>query len=387
MIINNADRLNCVEEYYFSTKLKEISEMNKIGEKVINLGIGNPDTPPHPEVLNVLSSESQNTNNHGYQDYRGIPELREAFSYWYNMYYGIKLDSEREILPLMGSKEGIMHISLAYLNPGDSVLVPDPGYPTYSSVSRLCGANIIYYDLKENNSWFPDIKSLESKDLKSVKIMWINYPNMPTGAVSSLDKLRKIVEFSKKNNILLVNDNPYSFILNNNPISIFNVEGAKENCLELNSLSKTHNMAGWRIGMIAGKEELIKNVLKVKSNMDSGMFKPIQLAACKALKLDNSWYKCLNNRYSRRKEIALKIMDCIGAKYSLNSTGMFIWARIPGEYTCARSLSDSILKKARVFITPGHIFGKNGHKYIRISLCTNENILNSALYKISKALQ
>lgn len=387
MVIHKAKRLESVEEYYFSTKLKEISDMNKSGETVINLGIGNPDNPPHPAVLDVLSDESQKLGNHGYQSYKGIPELREAFSLWYKKYYNTNLNPESEILPLMGSKEGIMHISMAYLNPGDSVLVPDPGYPTYSSVSNLCGANIINYDLKEDNGWLPDLSNIEGSELEKVKIMWINYPNMPTGATTSLKKLEEIVEFTQKNNILLVNDNPYSFILNNNPVSIFNVEGAKDNCLELNSLSKAHNMAGWRIGMLAGKEELINNVLRVKSNMDSGMFKPIQLAACKALSLEDKWYKNLNTKYSRRKDIAHKIMDCIGAKYSLNSTGMFIWAKIPDIYKSAEELSNTILKKARVFITPGHIFGKNGSQYLRISLCTNETILEDALKKIASTLK
>ena len=387
MVINKAKRLESVEEYYFSKKLKEISEMDKSGEKVINLGIGNPDIPPHPEVLEVLSKESQNTGNHGYQSYKGIPELRKAFSHWYSKYYNTKLDAETEILPLMGSKEGIMHISMAYLNPGDAVLVPDPGYPTYSSVSKLCGANIIYYDLKEENSWLPDINILEKSELENIKIMWINYPNMPTGARASLEKLKDIVEFTQKNNILLINDNPYSFILNDKHISIFNVEGSMKNCLELNSMSKAHNMAGWRIGMLAGNEDILNNILKIKSNMDSGMFKPIQLAACKALKLEDKWYDNLNRKYTKRKDIAHKIMDCIGARYSLESTGMFIWARIPEKYKSAEDLSNTILEKARVFITPGHIFGKNGINYLRISLCTNELLLKQALSKISSALR
>lgn len=387
MEISKANRLNNVEEYYFSKKLQEIAEMNNAGESVINLGIGNPDTPPHPEVLYVLASESLRENNHGYQSYKGIPELREAFALWYKKHYDIDLDYQSEILPLMGSKEGIMHISMAYLNPGDSVLIPDPGYPTYSSVSKLCGANIISYDLKEENNWFPDIESLKQHDLESIKIMWINYPNMPTGATSSLEKLKELVEFTRENNILLVNDNPYSFILNDNPLSIFNIEGAKENCLELNSLSKAHNMAGWRIGLLAGKEELVNNVLRVKSNMDSGMFKPIQLAACKALSLDDDWYENLNSNYSKRKKVAHSIMDSLGARYSLDSSGMFIWGRIPDSYNDAENLSDDILLKAKVFITPGHIFGKNGSKYIRISLCSNEEMLNEAHDRINSILK
>ena len=386
MNIQKAKRLDNVKEYYFSTKIQEIAQIEKSGEKVINLGIGNPDNPPHSDVLNVLVSESKNIYNHGYQNYRGIDELRKAFANWCRKYYKIELDHSTEVLPLMGSKEGIMHISMAYLNEGDTVLIPNPGYPTYSSVSELCGANIIKYDLIEENGWLPDIESLERMNLENVKIMWINYPHMPTGASISIDKLREVVQFSQRNNILLVNDNPYSFILNDKHVSIFNIEGAKENCLELNSLSKVHNMAGWRVGMLTGNETHINNVLKIKSNMDSGMFKPIQLAACKALSLEESWYCNLNLMYAKRKVIAHKIMDVIGAKYSNESTGMFIWARIPDKYADAEVLCKMLLKRTRVFITPGFIFGENGRKYIRISLCNSESVLMEALLKISKEL-
>lgn len=386
MNIQKARRLNNVQEYYFSTKIKEIAQIEKGGEKVINLGIGNPDNPPHPDVLESLVFESSKCYNHGYQDYRGIEELRESFALWYKKYYNITINHNTEVLPLMGSKEGVMHISMAYLNEGDEVLIPNPGYPTYASVSELCGANIIRYNLNEENAWLPNIGELEKLNLEKVKIMWINYPHMPTGANISIEKMKEIVDFTQRNNILLVNDNPYSFILNDKYLSIFNIEGAKENCLELNSLSKVHNMAGWRVGMLLGNETHINNVLRIKSNMDSGMFKPIQLAVCKALRLEESWYKNLNLMYAKRKLIANKIMDAIGAKYSKESAGMFVWAKIPEKYINAEIFSNMLLIKTRVFITPGSIFGDNGNNYIRISLCSSEAILQEALTRILKEL-
>ena len=383
-MIKPADRISEVKEYYFSVKLKEIDRMRKSGLDVLNLGIGNPDMPPSNEVIDELTWQASMENNHGYQSYIGIPELREAFSKWYAKYFDVNLDAGSEILPLIGSKEGIMHISMAFLNPGDSVLVPNPGYPTYSSVSKLVGANIVSYDLKEENNWLPDFDVLEKLDLSGVKLMWINYPNMPTGANADKDFFKRVIEFGKKNDILICNDNPYSFILNSNPQSILQVDGAKETALELNSLSKSHNMAGWRVGMVAASEEIINYILRVKSNMDSGMFKPLQLAAAKALSLDNDWYTQVNVEYLKRRILVWEIMDVLKCKYDKEQTGMFIWARIPEKYDSSAELSDEVLNKAHVFITPGFIFGSNGKKYIRISLCSNREMLKEALKRIRK---
>ncbi len=381
-MIKPADRISEVKEYYFSVKLKEIDRMRKSGLDVLNLGIGNPDMPPSNEVIDELTWQASMENNHGYQSYIGIPELREAFSKWYAKYFDVNLDAGSEILPLIGSKEGIMHISMAFLNPGDSVLVPNPGYPTYSSVSKLVGANIVSYDLKEENNWLPDFDVLEKLDLSGVKLMWINYPNMPTGANADKDFFKRVIEFGKKNDILICNDNPYSFILNSNPQSILQVEGAKETALELNSLSKSHNMAGWRVGMVAASEEIINYILRVKSNMDSGMFKPLQLAAAKALSLDNDWYTQVNVEYLKRRILVWEIMDVLECRYDKEQTGMFIWARIPEKYESSAELSDEVLNKAHVFITPGFIFGSNGEKYIRISLCSNRGMLKEAMKRI-----
>ena len=383
-MIKPADRISEVKEYYFSVKLKEIDQMRRSGINVLNLGIGNPDMPPADEVIEELTSEAKKENNHGYQSYIGIPELREAFAGWYDRYFGVTLDPGSEILPLMGSKEGIMHISMAFLNPGDGVLVPNPGYPTYSSVSKLVGANIITYDLKEDNNWLPDPDELQKLDLSKVKLMWINYPNMPTGANADKDFFERIIEFGRRNDILICNDNPYSFILNDDTKSILQVEGAKETALELNSLSKSHNMAGWRIGMVAASKEIISYILRVKSNMDSGMFKPLQLAASKALSLDDDWYKQVNDEYLKRRVLVWEIMDVLGCKYDEEQTGMFVWAKIPEKYKSSAELSDEVLSKAHVFITPGFIFGSNGEKYIRISLCSNKEMLKEALNRIRK---
>ncbi len=381
-MITPADRISEVKEYYFSVKLKEIDKMRQAGIDVINLGIGNPDMPPAPEVIEILKQQAESPANHGYQSYIGIPELRKSFSTWYRKYYDVSVNPDSEVLPLIGSKEGIMHISMAFINPGDGVLIPNPGYPTYSSVSKLVGAKIIHYDLIEENDWLPDFKELEKEDLSSVKLMWINYPNMPTGANAKPDFFEKIVEFGKKYNILICNDNPYSFILNDNPASILQVEGAKETVLELNSLSKSHNMAGWRIGMVASSSEIISYILRVKSNMDSGMFKPLQLAAAKALELDDSWYESINKQYKKRRKLVWEIMNTLGCTFDKNQTGMFVWAKIPASYKYGKELSDEILNKCHVFITPGFIFGDKGEKHIRISLCTNENLLNKALNRI-----
>ena len=381
-MIQPADRISEVKEYYFSVKLKEIDRMRQSGIDVLNLGIGNPDMPPAGDVIEELTEQASKDNNHGYQSYIGIPELRDAFGKWYARYYDVKLDPASEILPLIGSKEGIMHISMAFLNPGDGVLVPNPGYPTYSSVSKLVEADIISYDLKEENNWLPDFDELEKLDLSKVKLMWINYPNMPTGANAKPEFFKKIVEFGIKHNILICNDNPYSFILNDNQQSILQTEGAKETALELNSLSKSHNMAGWRVGMVAASPEIISYILRVKSNMDSGMFKPMQLAAAKALSLNSDWYTKVNNEYLERRKLVWNIMDTLECRYDKEQTGMFVWAKISEKYESSRELSDKILNKAGVFVTPGFIFGSNGEKYVRISLCSNRDMLKEALKRI-----
>lgn len=386
MIIEAANRTKGVSEYYFSRKLQEIEAMNRSGEKVINLGIGSPDMAPASKVVEKLVQGAENPDNHAYQSYKGIPELREAFAAWYEKYYHVVLDPVTEIQPLAGSKEGILLLSLAFLNRGDKVLVPNPGYPTYSSATLLTEAEIIPFDLKENNGWRPDFEALEAMDLNGVKMMWVNYPNMPTGACADMALYKRLVEFGQKHRILICNDNPYSFILNEEQLSILSVEGARTCCIELNSLSKAHNMAGWRIGMIAGDKEVIANVLKVKSNMDSGMFRPMQLAAAEALTLDAPWYEQLNAEYRKRKALAGEIFDTLGAKYDPGSRGMFLWGKIGSEWGNGEKLSDDILQKARVFITPGFIFGSNGDRYIRISLCAKQEVLKKALERIKRAL-
>ena len=386
MIIEAANRTKGVSEYYFSRKLQEIEAMNRSGEKVINLGIGSPDMAPASKVVEKLVQGAENPDNHAYQSYKGIPELREAFAAWYEKYYHVALDPVTEIQPLAGSKEGILLLSLAFLNRGDKVLVPNPGYPTYSSATLLAEAEIIPFDLKENNGWRPDFEALEAMDLNGVKMMWVNYPNMPTGACADMALYKRLVEFGQKQRILICNDNPYSFILNEEQLSILSVEGARTCCIELNSLSKAHNMAGWRIGMIAGDKEVIANVLKVKSNMDSGMFRPMQLAAAEALTLAAAWYEQLNAEYRKRKALAGEIFDTLGAKYDPGSRGMFLWGKIGSEWGNGEKLSDDILQKARVFITPGFIFGSNGDRYIRISLCAKQDVLKKALERIKRAL-
>ena len=396
MIIRPARRTESVQEYYFSRKLKEIAAMNaeKIqrGEpQVINLGIGSPDgMPPCPAIEALCESASQ-AGNHAYQSYVGLPELRKAFAGWYARWYGVELDPAREIQPLVGSKEAILLISLAFLDKGDKVLVPDPGYPTYSSASKLVEAEIITYDLCEDNGWWPDFDALEQMDLTGVKIMWTNYPNMPTGAPASEELYSKLVDFGRRHGILICNDNPYSFILNDKPLSILAQPGAKDCCLELNSLSKAHNMAGWRIGMVAADSEIIAEILKVKSQMDSGMFKPLQLAAVQALAQGPEWFEQLNAEYKRRRVLAGEIFDLIGAKYDQDSTGMFLWGRVhqsdkPSDQrnSVGQMLSDKILYEAGVFITPGFIFGKNGENYVRISLCAKPEVLREAAERIRK---
>ena len=395
MIISPAKRTESVQEYYFSRKLKEIAAMNAeraaAGEEpVINLGIGSPDGMPPMEAVEALCESASQPGNHAYQSYVGLPELRQAFADWYARWYGVELDPVKEIQPLVGSKEGILLISLAFLNKGDKVLVPDPGYPTYSSASKMVEVEILTYDLKAENGWQPDFEALEQMDLEGVKIMWTNYPNMPTGAPATEELYAKLVDFGRRHGILICNDNPYSFILNDNPISILSQPGAKECCLELNSLSKAHNMAGWRVGMVAAEADVIAQILKVKSQMDSGMFKPLQLAAVQALKQGPEWFAGLNEEYRRRRVLAGEIFDLLGVQYDHNSAGMFLWGTvgsdISSEPTPGQILSDRILYEAGVFITPGFIFGKNGENYIRISLCAKPEILLQAAERIKKAL-
>ena len=381
-MIQAAKRQDDLKEYYFSVKLKEIELLNSSGPKVINIGIGNPDLPPSEQTINELNNNSVRNEFHGYQKYNGSNELRNAFASWYKKYFKTELDPHSEVLPLLGSKEGILHISLAFLNPGDKVLVPDPGYPAYSSVTKMVGAEIIKYDLREDNSWYPNLDEINKLDLSGVKLMWINYPNMPTGAPASKEVYKKIIDFGKQNNILICNDNPYSFILNNDPQSILSVPGSKEIALELNSLSKSHNMAGWRIGVVLGNSELIKSIITIKSNIDSGMFLPVQMAGVKALSNPDKWYSDLNAKYLQRRKIVWEILDVLKTKYDKGQNGMFIWAKIPDNYNNAVNLSDHILNSSRVFITPGSVFGKNGEKYIRISLCTNKEKLIEAKNRI-----
>ena len=388
MIIKAAKRTESVREYYFSMKLKEIARMNAerlaIGdEPVINLGIGSPYGMPPAEATDALCESARQPGNHAYQSYIGLPELRSAFAGWYARWYGVELDPATEIQPLVGSKEAILLISLAFLDKGDKVLVPDPGYPTYSSASKLVEADIVTYDLCEENGWWPDFDALEKMDLEGVKIMWTNYPNMPTGAPASEELYSRLVDFGRRHGILICNDNPYSFILNDKPLSILSVPGAKDCCLELNSLSKAHNMAGWRIGMVAAEPDVIREILKVKSQMDSGMFKPLQLAAVQALAQGPEWFAALNEEYRRRRVLAGEIFDMLGVEYDHDSTGMFLWGRTGS--VSGQQLSDRILYEAGVFITPGFIFGKNGERYIRISLCAKPQVLKRAAEKIRNA--
>ena len=389
MIIKAANRTESVSEYYFSRKLKEIAAMNaersaRGEEPVINLGIGSPDGMPPMEAIEALCESAREPGNHAYQSYVGLPQLRQAFADWYRKWYGVELDPGSQIQPLVGSKEAVLLISLAFLDKGDKVLVPDPGYPTYSSASKLVEAEILTYDLREDNGWWPDFEALERMDLEGVKIMWTNYPNMPTGASASEELYAKLVDFGRRHGILICNDNPYSFILNDRPLSILAQPGAMDCCLELNSLSKAHNMAGWRIGMVASDAEVIAQILKVKSQMDSGMFKPLQLAAVQALAQGPDWFRELNDEYRRRRILAGEIFDMLGVTYDKNSSGMFLWGKV--STADGRQLSDRILYEAGVFITPGFIFGKNGDEYVRISLCSKPQVLKQASERISRIL-
>jgi aspartate/methionine/tyrosine aminotransferase len=383
MKIKEATRLESVDTYYFAKKLAEIARINSSSTiQIINLGIGSPDLLPPQVVIDTLKNSASNVDANKYQSYKGLPILREAFANWYDHFFQVKIDSQSEVLPLMGSKEGIMHISMSLLNPGDEVLVPDPGYPTYRMTAALAGAVPKFYDLKAENNWLPDLDYLASQDLSKVKLMWINYPHMPTGAKADLLFYKSLIAFAHKHDILICHDNPYVFILNDSPVSILQVEGAKNHCLELISLSKCYNMAGWRIGALIGHENAINTVLKFKSNMDSGMFRPLQEAAAKALSMDESWMRSLDVVYEKRKKIAQAIMRELGAEYEKNNAGLFVWAKVKDNSRSVEAFCDDILYQANVFITPGHIFGKNGEGYIRISLCSSEELLQNALDRI-----
>ena len=382
-----AERVNSVQEYYFSKKLKEVAEMNAAGKKVINLGIGSPDLPPSEQTIETLCQHARNANEHGYQPYVGIPELRQAFADWYKTWYQVELDPKSEIQPLIGSKEGILHISLAFLNPGDGVLIPNPGYPTYSSVSKLVQANLIPYELREELGWQPDFDELEKMDLSNVKLMWTNYPNMPTGANASVELYQKLVDFGRKHGIIICNDNPYSFILNEHPLSILSIPGAKDICIELNSMSKAHNMPGWRMAMLASNKQFVQWVLKVKSNIDSGQFKPMQHAAVEALAAPKAWYDKMNETYRSRRALVGEIMHTLGCTYDENQVGMFLWGRIPDTYSGSEELANKVLYEANVFLTPGFIFGSQGNRFIRISLCCNNQMLQEALTRIQKVIK
>lgn len=377
-----ADRLASVSEYYFSKKLKEVAQMNAEGKDVISLGIGSPDMPPSEATVKTLCDNAQDPNGHGYQPYTGIPELRKAFADWYKRWYGVELNSASEIQPLIGSKEGILHVTLAFVNPGEQVLVPNPGYPTYTSLSKILGAEVVNYNLKEKDGWMPDFDELEKMDLSRVKLMWTNYPNMPTGANATPELYERLVDFARRKNIVIVNDNPYSFILNDQPISILSVPGAKECCIEFNSMSKSHNMPGWRIGMLASNARFVQWILKVKSNIDSGMFRAMQLAAATALDADQSWYDANNKNYRQRRRLAGEIMKELGCTYDEKQVGMFLWGKIPDSCANVEDLTEKVLHEARVFLTPGFIFGSNGARYIRISLCCKDAKLAEALERI-----
>ena len=381
-MIKPAQRLKDIEEYYFSTKLREISKLNASGKNIINMGIGNPDLSPPENVRNALEKATKDNGSHKYQPYKGINQLRTSISDFYKKNYNVSLNSDENILPLIGSKEGIMHISLAFLNKGDKVLIPNPGYPSYQSITKLVGAEPLFYPLLEKNNWLPDLDSLKFLVSDNVKLMWINYPNMPTGKNSDIEFFKKIYDFAVSNDILVINDNPYSFILNDNPVSFLSVDSSFDHCLELNSLSKSHNMAGWRVGMVVGSKNNIDSILKVKSNIDSGMYYGIQKGAIEALCLNNSWYTSLNKIYKKRREIVYEICDKLKLTYDKNSTGMFVWAKINSPATSSKKFVDNLLYNKEIFITPGSIFGTNGEGYVRLSLCLNQDKLNEALNKL-----
>lgn len=379
-----SDRISQVPTYYFAQKLAEIEEMNQGNTPVINLGIGSPDLDAPKDVMSTLGSAIHQKGASQYQPYIGVPELREAFAHWYEQIYHVHLNPKTQLLPVMGSKEAIMHIHLAFCNPGDTVLIPNPGYPTYAATAKLLGLKIETYDLLAHQQWMPSVEDLEKKDLSKCKVMWINYPNMPTGALATKESLSQLIAFAQRNNILLVNDNPYSLIRNNQPLSIHACNNGYEDVIELNSLSKAYNMAGWRVGIISASEENIQYLLRIKSNFDSGMYKPIQIAAAKALSLDQNWFDQQNKVYQERAAIAYSILDKLECEYQKNTAGMFIWAKIPPSYINGSQLSDEILYQAKVFITPGFVFGSNGDPYIRLSLCSDLTTLTNALNRIKK---
>ena len=387
-----AKRLEGIGEYYFSQKLREIDELNRQGRQVINLGIGSPDMPPHPDVIKTLQDESAKPNVHAYQNYKGSPVLRKAIAAWYKTWYAVTLNPDTEILPLIGSKEGIMHICMTYINEGDDVYVPNPGYPTYRSAAKLAGGNIVEYTLEENNNWLPDFEKLEklissSKKNQSTRLLFVNYPHMPTGQLPTQSFFEALVAFAKANQLLIVHDNPYSFILNNRPASLLSVEGAKEVAVELNSLSKSQNMAGWRVGMLCGARERIDEVLRFKSNMDSGMFLPVQLAAATALMLGGEWYDSINTMYKNRREKVFALLQLLNCSFSPEQAGMFVWAKIPGSYKDGYALSDEVLYTSNVFITPGGIFGSAGKDYVRVSLCCTEQKIDESINRIKTSLK
>ena len=385
--VEPAKRLGLVSEYYFSRKLKEVAQMNAEGKDIISLAIGSPDMPPSQQTIDKLCEVANTPNAHGYQPTMGTPELRNAMADFYKRWYGVELNPQTEIQPLIGSKEGILHVTLAFVNPGEQVLVPNPGYPTYTSLSKILGAEIVNYDLMEDNGWQPDFEALEKMDLSKVKLMWTNYPNMPTGGAARMETYERLVAFARKHNIVVVNDNPYSFILNEKPLSLLQVPGAKDCCIEFNSMSKSHNMPGWRVGMLATNAQFVQWILKIKSNIDSGTFRGIQLAAAEAYRNSEQWHREANiDTYRRRRKYAEQIMEVLGCKYDPNQVGMFLWGKIPEKYANAEELTERVLHEARVFITPGFIFGSKGERYIRISLCAKEEKIEQALERVKKAI-
>ena len=382
--IKPASRLDAVQEYYFSRKLKEVARLNAEGQDIISLAIGSPDQPPSPQTIDKLCEVAHDPSAHGYQPTMGTMELRKAMADFYHRWYGVEVDAASEVQPLIGSKEGILHITLAFVNPGDEVLVPNPGYPTYTSLSKILGAKVVNYNLDEDNGWQPDFEELEHRDLSRVKMMWTNYPNMPTGGDARMEMYRKLVDFARRHDIVVVNDNPYSFILNEHPLSLLQVEGAKDCCIELNSMSKGYNMPGWRVGMCVSNPQFISWILKIKSNIDSGTFRGLQLAAAEALTTNTEeWHREYNiNVYRRRREIAERIMQALGCTYDDSQVGMFLWGKISDKYANAEQLTERVLHEARVFITPGFIFGSNGERYVRISLCAQDDKMQEALRRI-----
>lgn len=382
--IKPASRLDAVQEYYFSRKLKEVARLNAEGQDIISLAIGSPDQPPSPQTIDKLCEVAHDPSAHGYQPTMGTMELRKAMADFYHRWYGVEIDAASEVQPLIGSKEGILHITLAFVNPGDEVLVPNPGYPTYTSLSKILGAKVVNYNLDEDNGWQPDFEELEHRDLSRVKLMWTNYPNMPTGGDARMETYRKLVDFARRHDIVVVNDNPYSFILNEHPLSLLQVEGAKDCCIELNSMSKGYNMPGWRVGMCVSNPQFISWILKIKSNIDSGTFRGLQLAAAEALTTNTEeWHREYNiNVYRRRREIAERIMQALGCTYDDSQVGMFLWGKIADKYANAEQLTERVLHEARVFITPGFIFGSNGERYVRISLCAQDDKMQEALRRI-----